>query len=148
MRILFLFICTVVLIFSIQQVQAESSWDKLIGEIDQKTPSKQGGAQVLEMPDMSEDTQAQAQEQGAGDGEIQLVPSYRCLNPRLPRCMIRMGRKSFVDFQSCRNVTRSYLQSLASYNRCVNRQTRRHARKVVDYFNCKARGGRDCPSIY
>jgi len=149
MRGLFILFFLMALSFTGYGVHAESSWDKLIGEIDQKQPKGSKDAKLLEMPDMSEQTQSQAQQQGDGDVKIKSVPNYQCANPRFPTCLRDMRRyPNITETQNCRELTKLYLQATAAYNRCVNRQTRKHARKVVDTFNCLAQKRKGCPYAF
>jgi hypothetical protein len=141
------FFSLIVLIFFTYSAHAESSWDKLIGDIDHKQPGADKGVKLLEMPDMSTNGQSPNEQQSLDDVQVQVAPSYRCDNPNFPKCIIYLGDED-VDFENCRDQTKGYLQALASFNRCVDRQTRTHARKVVDYFNCKSRGERNCPFVY
>lgn len=149
MRGLFILFFFVALSLTGQGVHAESSWDKLIGEIDQKQPKDPQAAKLLAMPDMSMNAQSQATQQGDGDVTVNYVPDYRCTNPRFPSCIRNMRKyPNIMETENCRDLTKLYLQATAAYNRCVNRQTRKHARKVVDTFNCLAQKRKGCPYAY
>jgi len=101
------------------------------------------------MPDMSVKAEAETQSKEGSEVTINSVASYKCTNPRFPRCLIDMRKyPGMVDISNCRDLTKLYLQATASFNRCIDRRTRLHARRVVDNFNCVARGRQGCPSIY
>jgi len=136
-------------LFTMGDVRAEGSWEKLLKEIDgpveNKPKDKDGSVQMLSMPDMD-----QAASKGdSKDVTVKFVTTYKCNNPEYPECLWDMRRKPrLVDRENCKDTTRLYLQALAAYNRCVDRRTRKHARRVVDVFNCLARGRKDCPYVY
>jgi len=140
------------LVFSSGSVLAQSSWEKLINEIEKPVMGDEPGkgqlkGNLLKMPDMSVNARSSAEEND--QKSITFVTSYKCVNPDIPDCLWNMRSKpGRVDLENCRDITRSYLQNIASYNRCVDRRARKHARHVVKFFNCYADKRQNCPGFF
>lgn len=147
--------CVLAVVLSLSgTAYGQSSWEKLIKEIEEpmmgKPPAEKGDgeASLLRMPEGFSATQSDQAEAGTDEVSVNFVTSYKCTNPDFPRCLMRMDSRGRVDVQNCKEVTKLYLRAVAAYSRCVDRRARNHARNVIDYFNCKARGRTDCPFVY
>jgi len=145
-------LCLIVAVMGQAPAWGESSWDKLLKEIDEPdkgavAPPDDNNVQRLDMPDMA--AQTQSEQDKNDDARAQLVTSYKCDNPSVPDCLLDLKyHPRRVDFQNCRDLTKLYLQAVASYNRCVDRRSRKHARHIVNYFNCVADKRENCPLLY
>ncbi len=152
MRI-FMMLAVAASLFLMGDAWAQSSWEKLIEEIDKPVmgkapPADQNGSMALSMPEGFAVSSQQA-DNGQDDGvEAKVVTSYKCSNPSLPKCLIYLDDPDRVDVRNCKEVTKLYLRAVAGYSRCVDRQARKHARRVVDYFNCTTRGNKNCGFVY
>jgi len=149
----YLLLCFAFIFWASSPVMAQTSWEKLINDIEKpdmgETQSPQKGAPLsVEMPDMNAQD-AHTQESDKDAARMKMVNSYKCENPDIPDCLFDLRYKPRrVDFENCRDLTALYLKAVASYNRCVDRRSRKHARHIVNFFNCAAAKRTDCPLLY
>lgn len=136
----------------VSPAMAQTSWEKLIKDIEKpdmsaNQPADNASGPQVSMPDMAAQSSAKADTKD--DVGMKIVSSYKCENPDIPDCLFELRYKPrLVDVENCRDMTALYLQAVASYNRCVDRRSRKHARRIVNFFNCAAAKREDCPSLY
>ncbi|WP_419797577.1 MAG: hypothetical protein ACNI26_14915 [Terasakiella sp.] len=150
MRGFILFLTFFMLAFS--PAMAQTSWEKLIKDIEKpdmsaNQPADKASGPLLSMPDMN--AQSSTKAEAKDDVRMKMVTSYKCENPDIPDCLFDLRYKPrVVDVENCRDMTALYLQAVASYNRCVDRRSRKHARHIVNFFNCAAAKREDCTTLY
>ena len=71
-----------------------------------------------------------------------------CMEPHKPYCVNSQSTyDNDYSFSSCRSQVQTYIRSVNSYVDCLRDEQRSaiaESNKVVDYFNCKAKGGNFC----
>jgi hypothetical protein len=76
--------------------------------------------------------------------------AYFCTEPRKPSCLDLTfgGFKSEWEFDNCRMEVEAYVDHVKEYADCLDMAKQdkvREAKKVIDRFNCIAKGGNFCP---
>jgi hypothetical protein len=68
-----------------------------------------------------------------------------CFEPSEPGCIsFKVGDWSEGDFRLCKMEVEHYLSQLSNWQDCVVREANDRADKVVDKFNCYAKGQSVC----